>query len=57
MIFVHLNTTLQVLDAYRKITSARQKKRTPTKKEKDGAWKALKEREAISKQLENKLNK
>jgi len=32
--------------------AARQKKRTPTKKEKDQAWKALKERESILKLLD-----
>ena len=40
------------MEAYRKIQASRQKKKTPTKKEKDAAWKALKERESIVKQLE-----
>ncbi|KAF4107593.1 hypothetical protein G5714_011957 [Onychostoma macrolepis] len=35
----------EVMEAFRRIMAARQKKRTPTKKEKDQAWKALKERE------------
>ncbi|XP_033876736.2 transcriptional adapter 3 [Acipenser ruthenus] len=42
----------EVMDAFRKIMAARQKKRTPTKKEKDQAWKALKERESILKLLD-----
>ena len=40
------------MEAYRKIQAARQKKKTPTKKEKDAAWKAIKERDAIIKALE-----
>lgn len=43
----------EVMDAFRKIMAARQKKRTPTKKEKDQAWKALKERESILKLLDS----
>uniref|UniRef100_A0A8C6V6W4 Transcriptional adaptor 3 n=2 Tax=Elapidae TaxID=8602 RepID=A0A8C6V6W4_NAJNA len=42
----------EVMDAFRKIMAARQKKRTPTKKEKDQAWKSLKERESILKLLD-----
>lgn len=42
----------EVMEAFRRIMAARQKKRTPTKKEKDQAWKALKERERILKQLD-----
>ncbi|KAM7040706.1 transcriptional adapter 3 isoform 1-T1 [Acridotheres tristis] len=42
----------EVMDAFRKIMAARQKKRTPTKKEKDQAWKTLKERESILKLLD-----
>ncbi|KAK3103718.1 hypothetical protein FSP39_021299 [Pinctada imbricata] len=45
----------EVLEAYRKIQVARQKKKTPTKKERDAAWKALKERESIVKLIEGKL--
>ncbi len=41
------------MDAYQKISSARSKKKVPTKKERDLAWKALKERELILKELEN----
>jgi len=41
-----------VKEAYQRISAARVKKRTPTKKEKDGAWKAIKDREAIIKQIE-----
>ncbi|XP_032068183.1 transcriptional adapter 3 [Thamnophis elegans] len=43
----------EVMDAFRKIMAARQKKRTPTKKEKDQAWKSLKERESILKLLDS----
>jgi len=43
----------EVMDAYRKISQARAKKKPPTKKERDQAWKALKEREIIIKQLES----
>ncbi|XP_028681222.1 transcriptional adapter 3 [Erpetoichthys calabaricus] len=42
----------EVMEAFRKIMAARQKKRTPTKKEKEQAWKALKERESILKLLD-----
>jgi len=42
----------EVLDIYRKMASAKQKKRPITKKEKDLAWKALRDREAIVKQLD-----
>uniref|UniRef100_A0A8D0GLV3 Transcriptional adaptor 3 n=1 Tax=Sphenodon punctatus TaxID=8508 RepID=A0A8D0GLV3_SPHPU len=42
----------EVMDSFRKIMAARQKKRTPTKKEKDQAWKSLKERESILKLLD-----
>lgn len=42
-----------VMDAYRKISTARSKKRPPSKKEREQAWKALKEREIILKQLES----
>jgi transcriptional adapter 3 len=41
------------MDAYQKISSARSKKRPPTKKERDMAWKSLKEREIILKELES----
>lgn len=41
----------EVMDAYRRITAARQKKKTPTKKEKEQAYKALREREGIIKTL------
>merc|ERR1712141_660286 len=43
----------EVMEAYKKITAARAKKKPPTKKERDGAWKALKEREIVIKQLES----
>ena len=39
------------MEAFRRIMAARQKKRSPTKKEKDQAWKILKERETLAKQL------
>lgn len=41
----------EVLECYRKMTTTRQKKRSPTKKEKEITWKALKERDIIVKQL------
>ncbi|ELT93657.1 hypothetical protein CAPTEDRAFT_174003 [Capitella teleta] len=42
-----------VMDAYRRLQAIKQKKRTPTKKEKEMAIRALKEREALVKALEN----
>lgn len=42
----------EIMDQYQKISSARQKKRNLMKKEKDAAMKALKDREALVKQLE-----
>lgn len=42
----------EVMEGFRRIMAARQKKRTPTKKEKDQAWKALKERDSILKLLD-----
>lgn len=42
----------QILDIYRKMAAAKQKKRPVTKKEKDAAWKALRDREAIVKLLD-----
>ncbi|XP_005102557.1 transcriptional adapter 3-B [Aplysia californica] len=42
----------EVMDAYRKIQNARQKKKSPTKKEKDAIVKALKDRDTIIKALE-----
>uniref|UniRef100_A0A8C0JVV1 Transcriptional adapter 3 n=1 Tax=Canis lupus dingo TaxID=286419 RepID=A0A8C0JVV1_CANLU len=42
----------KVMDTFWKIMAARQKKRTPTKKEKDQAWKTRKERESILKLLD-----
>jgi len=47
---VHL--CFQVMEAFRKVQAAKQKKKPPTKKERDAALKALKEREIIVKQLE-----
>lgn len=43
---------LQVLDTYRKMVAAKQKKRPLTKKEKEQMWKTLRDREAIVKQLD-----
>ena len=43
----------EVMEAYRKISQARAKKKPPTKKEREQAWKALKERDIILKQLES----
>lgn len=42
----------EVMEAYKKIICAKQKKRTPTKKEKDAAFRALRERENIIKEME-----
>ena len=42
----------EVMDAYQKISAARSKKKPPSKKERETAWKALKEREVILKELE-----
>ncbi len=42
----------EVMEAYKKISSARSKKKPPTPKEREQAWKALKEREIILKNLE-----
>lgn len=42
----------QVMDAYRKVQLAKQKKKTPTKKERDAVIKALKDREVIMKQID-----
>ena len=42
----------EVMDAYQKISNARSKKKAPSKKEREQAWKALKEREVILKELE-----
>lgn len=43
----------EVMEAYKKILSAKQKKRIPTKKEKEAATKALKDREAILKEIDS----
>ncbi|XP_022094094.1 transcriptional adapter 3-B-like isoform X2 [Acanthaster planci] len=43
----------EAMDAFRRIMAAKQKKRSPTKKERDQAWKVIKEREALVKQLES----
>jgi hypothetical protein len=40
------------MEAYKKISSARSKKKPPTSKEREHAWRALKEREIILKNLE-----
>ena len=42
-----------VMEAYKKISVARSKKKPPSKKEREQAWKALKERDIILKQLES----
>ncbi|RWS30231.1 transcriptional adapter 3-like protein [Leptotrombidium deliense] len=47
------NADNEVIEAYRRILNAKQKKRLPTKKEKDLATKALKERLSILKQMES----
>ena len=43
----------EVIEAYRRICCAKQKKRSPTKKEREFARKALKERDLIVRQLES----
>jgi len=43
----------EVCEAYKKIAASRSKKKSPSKKEKEVAWKAIKDREAILKQLES----
>jgi len=43
----------EVCEAYKRIALARSKKKSPTKKEREMAFKALKDREAILKQLES----
>uniref|UniRef100_UPI00358FDC7B transcriptional adapter 3 n=1 Tax=Myxine glutinosa TaxID=7769 RepID=UPI00358FDC7B len=43
---------VEVLEVYRRIMQARQKKRMPSKKERDAAWRILRERENLLKQLE-----
>ena len=40
------------MEQYQRVSLARQKKRTLMKKEKDSAWKALRDREHLIKQLE-----
>jgi len=42
----------EVCDAYKKIAAKRREKKSPSKKEKDQAWKSIKDREAILRQLE-----
>jgi len=44
---------VEVLEVYRRIMQARQKKRTPSKKERDAAWRILRERENLLKQLDS----
>lgn len=43
----------EIMDNFRKISACKQKRKSPTKKEKDVAWKALREREAIYRVLDN----
>ena len=43
----------EVCETYKRIAISRSKKKSPSKKEKDNAWKALKERETILRQLES----
>ena len=42
----------EVMDSFRKVMAAKQKKRSLTKKERDVAWKALRDRESILKLLD-----
>ncbi|KAJ9584598.1 hypothetical protein L9F63_021068 [Diploptera punctata] len=43
----------EVLDMYRKITAAKQKKKSPSKEEVEQVWKCLKDRELLLKQIDN----
>lgn len=43
----------EVMEWFRKMMTLKQKRKSPTKKEKDAAWKALREREAILRVLGN----
>lgn len=43
----------EVIESYKRLTTAKQKKRNPTKKEKDVAIRALKERDALIQQLDS----
>ena len=43
----------EVIETYRKIMACKQKRKSPTKKEKEMAWKALREREAVLRVLGN----
>lgn len=43
----------EVMEWFRKMMALKQKRKSPTKKEKDAAWKALREREAILRVLGN----
>ncbi|XP_014678221.1 PREDICTED: transcriptional adapter 3-A-like [Priapulus caudatus] len=42
---------MEVMEAYRRISVTRQKKKVPTKKERDLVWKALKDRESMLRML------
>lgn len=43
---------LQVLENYRKIVSAKQKRKPLSKSERDAAWKAVRDREVVVKNLD-----
>jgi transcriptional adapter 3 len=43
----------EIMENFRKISACKQKRKSPTKKEKETAWKALREREAIYRVLDN----
>ncbi|PSN44410.1 Transcriptional adapter 3-B [Blattella germanica] len=43
----------EVLDVYRKINAAKQKKKMPTKEEIENTWKVLKDREILLRQIDN----
>lgn len=43
----------EVLDIYRKITASKQKKKPPSKEEMEQAWKSLKDREMLLRQIDN----
>jgi len=43
----------EIMENFRKISACKQKRKSPTKKEKESAWKALREREAIYRVLDS----
>lgn len=52
MLLISVICVFKVMEAYRKVQIAKQKKKTPTKKEREAVVKALKDREQIVKALD-----